>query len=165
MSENGITLKKIAKKLCRSISKSSFIPNTVRIYFLRRAGVNIGDEVVINEGFTLACDIGYESNLTIEDRVAFGPNVTVVVTSHPNNSRLREYKDVYPFMEVFGNISINHGAWIGAGAIILPNVTIGEHSVIGAGAVVTKDIPPYAVVAGVPAKVIKKLQPKKVKIE
>jgi len=144
LSGNGITLKKIAKKICRSISKSSFIPNTLRIYFLRKAGVNIGDEVIVNEGFTLACDIGYESNLTIEDRTAFGPNVTVVVTSHPNNSRSREHKDVYPFMEVFGNIAIHHDAWVGAGAIILPGVTVGEHSIVGAGAVVTEDVPPFS---------------------
>lgn len=157
MSRNSITPQKIIKKICRSISKSCFIPNTVRIYFLRKAGVNIGDEAIVNEGFTLACDIGYESNLTIEDRVAFGPNVTVVITSHPNNSGLRDHKDMYPFMEVYGNISIGHDAWIGAGVIILPNVNIGEGSVVGAGAVVTKDVPPYAVVAGVPAKVTRGL--------
>ena len=56
---------------------------------------------------------------------------------------------------------IKRGAWIGAGAIILPNVTIGERAVVGAGAVVTKDVPPYTVVAGVPAKEIKKLYLKK----
>ena len=164
MSKTNI-IKKIFRKICRSISKSSFIPNPARIYFLRKAGVNIGEKVIINEGFTLACDIGYESNLTIEDRTAFGPNVTVVVTSHPNNSRLRAHKDVYPFMEVFGTTLIRHDTWIGAGAIILPNITIGESSVVGAGAVVTKDIPPYTVVAGVPAKVIKKLLPGEAKTE
>lgn len=165
MSGNDNTTKKILKKICRSISKSSFIPNSGRIYFLRKAGVNIGEKVIINEGFTLACDIGYESNLTIEDRAAFGPNVTIVVTSHPNNSRLRVHKDVYPFMEVFGTTHIRHDTWIGAGAIILPNITIGESSVVGAGAVVTNDIPPYTVVAGVPAKVIKNLQPGEAKTE
>jgi len=72
--------------------------------------VNIGDEVIVNERFTLACDIGYESNLTIENRAALGPNVTVLVTSHPNNSKLREHKNVYPFMEIFGNTLICHDA-------------------------------------------------------
>ncbi|WP_367118968.1 DapH/DapD/GlmU-related protein [Methanoculleus sp.] len=127
--------------------------------------MNIGDRVTINEGFTLACDIGFESNLTIEDRAAFGPNVTIVVTSHPNNSRLRVLKDIYPSFEMFGTVCIHHDAWVGAGVIILPGVTVGEHSIVGAGAVVTKDIPPYTVVAGVPAKVIKKLQPGEAKTE
>jgi acetyltransferase-like isoleucine patch superfamily enzyme len=52
-------------------------------------------------------------------------------------------------------VSIKDGAHIGIGAIILPGVTIGEGAVIGAGAVVTKDIPPYSVAIGVPARVIK----------
>lgn len=153
----NFNIKKGLKKSCRSISKSSFLPNGARIYFLRNTGVNIGDGVVINEGFTLACDIGYESNLIIEDRVAFGPNVTVIVTSHPNNSKLREFNNTYSFIEDFGQILIRHDAWIGAGATILSNITIGEYSVIGAGAVVTKNVLPYTVVAGVPAKVIRSI--------
>lgn len=48
-------------------------------------------------------------------------------------------------------------AWIGAGSIILPGVTIGEGAVVGAGAVVTKDVPPYTVVVGVPARPIKRI--------
>lgn len=58
-----------------------------------------------------------------------------------------------PFKE--GKVVIKDGAHIGIGAIIMPGVTIGEGAVIGAGAVVTKDIPPYALALGVPAKVIK----------
>lgn len=54
-------------------------------------------------------------------------------------------------------IVIKRGAHIGMGSIILPGVTIGEGAVIGAGAVVTKDVPPYTIVAGVPAKVLKKV--------
>ena len=47
--------------------------------------------------------------------------------------------------------------WIGANAVILPGVTIGQHSVVAAGAIVTKDVPPHSLVAGVPAKVIRKI--------
>ncbi len=53
---------------------------------------------------------------------------------------------------------IKKGAWIGAGAILLPGVTIGEYSLVAAGAVVTKDVLPYTMVAGVPAKVTKELK-------
>jgi acetyltransferase-like isoleucine patch superfamily enzyme len=154
----NITLNKIVKKTLRSISKSSFVPNNVRINLLRQAGVHIGNEVIINEGITLACDIGYESNLTIEDRVAFGPNVTIVISSHPNHSRLRNLKDKYPNFEIFGKVTIMHDSWIGAGAIILPGVTVREYSIVGAGGVVTEDIPPFSVVAGVPAKIIRKIE-------
>ena len=52
-------------------------------------------------------------------------------------------------------IHIGNDVWIGTRAIILSGVTVGDHSVVGAGAVVTKDVPPYAVVGGVPAKILK----------
>lgn len=55
-----------------------------------------------------------------------------------------------------GKVVIEKNAWIGEGCVILPGVTIGRNSVIGANAVVTKDIPPYSVAVGAPAKVIKK---------
>jgi acetyltransferase-like isoleucine patch superfamily enzyme len=58
-----------------------------------------------------------------------------------------------PFVEK--KVVIKDGAHIGIGAIIMPGVTIGEGAVIGAGSVVTKDIPPYVVAVGIPAKVIK----------
>lgn len=152
---NKIRGSRILKKLSRSMGKSSFIPNQLRIMLLRGAGVNIGSDTIINEGFTLACDIGYESNLSIGNRVALGPNVIIVLTSHPNNSNLRKLKKNNPSMEVFGAITICDDVWIGAGAVILPNVTIGNGSIIGAGAVVNKDVDPFTIVAGVPAKKIK----------
>ena len=54
-------------------------------------------------------------------------------------------------------VTIEDDVWVGANAVILPGVTIGEHCVVAAGAVVTKDVPPHSLVAGVPAKVIKKI--------
>lgn len=51
-------------------------------------------------------------------------------------------------------VSIHDGAWIGAGALILPGVTVGRKSIVGAGSVVTKDVPDYSIVAGNPARII-----------
>ena len=55
-------------------------------------------------------------------------------------------------------VVIDDDVWIGANAVVLPGVTIGRHSVVAAGAVVTKDVPPFSVVAGVPAKVVRRLK-------
>jgi phosphonate metabolism protein (transferase hexapeptide repeat family) len=57
-------------------------------------------------------------------------------------------------------ITIGHDTWIGHGAVIMPGVTIGDGAVVGSSAVVTKDVEPYTIVAGVPAKVIKRRHPK-----
>ena len=89
-------------------------------------------------------------NLTIGNRVSFGPNVTLVVASQPNNSRLKPVLS-YPKRSII----IHEDAWIGAGAIIMPNVEIGTCSVVGSGSVVTHDVAPYTIVAGNPAKLIK----------
>ena len=54
-------------------------------------------------------------------------------------------------------VVIEDDVWIGANAVVLPGVKIGTHSVVAAGAVVTKDVPPHSIVAGIPAKIIKKI--------
>ena len=54
-------------------------------------------------------------------------------------------------------ILIKKGAWIGAGASILPGVSIGKYAIVGAGAIVTKDVPDYGVAVGIPAKIVKTL--------
>lgn len=54
-------------------------------------------------------------------------------------------------------VTIENNVWIGAGAVITPGVRVGNHSMIAAGAVVTEDVPPYSLVAGVPAKVVRSI--------
>lgn len=149
-------ISKLKKRIFRILIKFSF-PNSIRVKLLRAIGVKVGENVYLDEGFTLT-GLGEEHNLIIQDRVAIASNVTVVVLSNPHRSKLLEYKEKYPFLDVKGKVIIKHDAWIGAGVIILPNVTIGEFAVVGAGAVVTKDVPSYTVVAGVPAKPIKKIE-------
>jgi len=140
---------------CRVLAKVIF-PSAIRVFLLKAAGVKIGKKVTINDDFRLACDVGYESNLLIEDRVAIASDIIIILTSNPNYSKLRELKEVSPLIKV-GNIRIKHDAWIGAGCIIMPNVTIGEFSIVGAGSVVTKDVPSYSIVAGVPAKILRNI--------
>ena len=86
------------------------------------------------------------------DRVTISSRVTLVVSSSPNKSKLSE-----KYSKKFGIILVEDDAWIGTGVIILPGITIGKMSIVNAGAVVTKDVLPFTIVAGVPAKQIRKI--------
>lgn len=142
----------IKRKLFKVLVR--FLPGyKLRLSLLHSCGYKIGDKVMIGEDLIIGeAGNDFEDKLFIGDRVAIGPRVTLIHDSAPNRSRLRE---VYPGYR--GNIVIQDDAWIGAGSIILPGVTIGEGSVVGAGAVVTKDVPPYTVVVGVPARPIQRI--------
>jgi acetyltransferase-like isoleucine patch superfamily enzyme len=114
----------------------------------------IGNQVYVGGNLTIT--MGYSDKtmkIVIGDRVAFGPNVTLVLATHPNYSKLKKLLSPFPKRE----IEIGDDSWIGANAVIMPNVKIGKMCIIGAGAVVTKDVPDYSVVVGVPAKIIKKI--------
>jgi len=92
------------------------------------------------------CSIGYGV------RIGLPEHPTDIVSTSPKiyrNIKSQDIKDVYS-PPVIGN-----DVWIGANAIMLQGVTIGDGAIVAAGAVVTKDVPPYAIVGGVPAKVIK----------
>ena len=83
----------------------------------------------------------------------FGPNVTIATAGHPILPELRQ-KGLQYNMQVH----IGKNCWIGAGAIIMPGVTIGDNVVIGAGSVVTKNVPDFTVVAGNPARIVRKIE-------
>jgi glycosyltransferase involved in cell wall biosynthesis len=105
---------------------------------------SIGDNSVINR----QCYIDTREKLVIGNNVNISNQVYIQTATHDPYSPTFDY--------VKGPVSINDHAWIGARAVILPGVTIGEGAVVGAGAVVTKDIPPYAIAVGVPARIVAK---------
>jgi len=113
--------------------------------------MQIGKDVYIGPNLEII-DHTFSKLIVIGDRVSIAPRVTLVVTSGPNNSKL---KVIYP--RKFGKIIIEDDAWLGTGTIVLPDITIGKMSIVGSGSVVTKNVPPYSVVGGVPAIVIKKI--------
>ena len=143
--------KKILKPLAKMMPLSK-----LRVALFRMCGYSIGKDVFIGEDLIISDNL-HDKNVFIGDRASIAPRVTLVTSSGPNMSKIEPYVNVVNG----GKIGIENDAWIGAGAIILPDVTIGEGAVVGAGAVVINDVPPYTVVAGVPAKVIKKLELKK----
>jgi len=97
--------------------------------------------VFINHGCTFL-DLG---GIVIEDEVLVGPKVSLITENHPVRPEDRKMLD------------LKRNCWIGANSVILPGVTVGENSVVAAGSVVTKDVLADTVVAGVPARVIKKV--------
>lgn len=116
-------------------------------YFGSGRDIEIGD----NSGIGINCHL--PSNVKIGKDVMIGPDVLIIGENHDFSDinvpmRLQGYKSSEP-------VRISDDVWIGARVIILPGVKIGKGVVIGAGAVVTKDIPPYAICVGNPARVIK----------
>jgi maltose O-acetyltransferase len=98
------------------------------------------------------CVFGVNNGITIGERVMIAPAVTIRDTDH-NISRVD-----LPMQDqgiVTAPVRIGNDVWIGHGAIILKGVTIGDGAVIAAGALVNKDVPPYAIVGGIPAKILK----------
>ena len=143
---------KIKKKLLKLIAKH--LPGCgLRISLLRMCGYVIGNSVYIGEDNIIIDDLSdTQFNLSIGDRASISPRVTFVLHTQPNESRIVPYVNSHK-----GSITIDSDAWIGTGAVILPNVTIGEGAVGGANSVVTKSVAPYTVVGGVPAHKIKEV--------
>lgn len=114
------------------------------------ARLEIGASCMINYGVSLGCT----KAITIGDRCRLGPYVMVV------DSAFHELydRDVRPASQP---VVLEDDVWLGAKVSVMPGVRIGRASVVGAGSVVTKDVPPFTVVAGVPAVPIKKLDPEK----
>ena len=125
----------------------------IRVWSLRRLGHEVGKDVYFPADITITQNFVYDRGcLVLGERVAIGPNVTIILASHPNASCNRKV------LELKENVvKIRDDVWIGAGSIILNGITIGEGAVVGAGSVVTKDVNPYTIVAGNPAKEIRKI--------
>lgn len=141
--------------------------NRLRLFAVRRIVRSCGRDVMVKSG----CYFGDGKRLSIGDRsqlgqdgrlngsitigkdVLMGQEVIMMATSH------RYSRTDLPIMaqgeEDEKPITIGDGAWIGTRAIILPGVEIGHDSIVGAGAVVTKSFPPYSIVGGVPARLLK----------
>ena len=108
--------------------------------------ITIGKNVFFNTG----CSFQDRGGISIGDGSMIGMNVTIATLNH--GLALETRNTTYPSPVVIGE-----NVWIGSNATILPGVTIGDNSVVAAGAVVTKDVPKNTVVAGVPAKAVKKI--------
>jgi UDP-2-acetamido-3-amino-2,3-dideoxy-glucuronate N-acetyltransferase len=111
-------------------------------------GVIVGNHVTIKNGNQLW------DGVTLADGVFVGPNVSFTNDLHPRSARLPQAAARYGNGRWLSPTLVKQGASIGAGAVIVARNTIGEFAMVGAGATVTRDVPPYALVLGVPARVV-----------
>lgn len=158
-----------------SLGRNAALHDHVRIDARSRTGVVIGDNFTLRENSIIECTgvlrfpgesltigdnvgisqfafIGVRGPVTIGDDVQIGPRVTIYAENH-------NFEDLDRPIREQGvrrtGIVIGDDCWIGTGCAVLDGVTVGHGSIVAAGSVVTKDVPPYAIVAGVPAKVIR----------
>lgn len=166
---------KIRHKHLVSFGKSVFLGRGVEINALSKQGVVIGNNVSIHsntiidctggirdlgEGIVIGNSVGFSPNcyiqvrgkVIIEDNVIFGPYSRVFSENH--NFQNRDLL-ITEQGESRKGVTIKQGVWVGSNVTILDGVTVGENAILAAQALVTKDVPPYAIVGGVPAKVLK----------
>lgn len=119
-----------------------------KTYFRYTKKITIGDDVSINRGCAFyASYFIKEAYIKIGNNVSIGPQVTFFSAGH-------DYKYI-DRPDIGGSIIVDDNVWIGGRSVILPGVTVGRGAVVGAGSVVTKDVSPWTIVAGNPAKLIK----------
>jgi acetyltransferase-like isoleucine patch superfamily enzyme len=124
------------------------------------AKITIGDHSYVGPGTRISCT----TRISIGDRVLISHNVNIYDNnSHPLNSKQRHEDFVFIFTNGYQDdvdlhskqVIIEDDVWIGFSSTILKGVTIGKGAIIGAGTVISKDVPPYAVVVGNPARIVK----------
>jgi len=120
----------------------------------RMRGVKIGKHVFLGGGNIL--DRARPDLITIEDYVSLAGGIYILTHSNPTEP-LRQI--LGPTSKKVAPVTIKRGAWIAVNVVILPGVTIGENAIVATGSVVMKDVPPLTIVGGVPAKIIKKINP------
>ena len=124
------------------IGRHCAVRNSAKIW--QPWNLELGDWVAISD----ACDIYSVDKIKIGDRTTISSGVFLCCAGHDITSSIMEL--------TYSPITIGHDAWVAARAIVMPGVKIGDGAVVAAGAVVTKDVEPWVVVGGNPAKFIKK---------
>ncbi len=118
------------------------------IWIFSGRNLKLGDDVDVAKGVLITTDGGVD----IGDRVLIGYNTMILSSNHHIPAvEQKIFESGHQKKPVF----IESDVWIGGGSVVLPGVTIGTGAVVAAGSIITKDIPAYAIAAGVPAKVLK----------
>lgn len=147
----------IKNRKCIVLGKNVTIDHDTEIYPVKKFnGVNYPSNIIIGDNVKIGAFNRYAccEKIIIEDNAGMAAYVHITDHSH-------DYRDVNThFLKQGlihkGPVIIGEGSWIGLRCSILTGVTIGKNSIVGAGSIVTHDVPPYSVVAGAPAKIVKR---------
>lgn len=140
-------LKSTLMSLCGAhIGKRAKLFNGIQVD--RFNHLTIGDDVSIGKGVLILAAGGVK----IGDRTMIGPGSKLLSAGHVVPEGRAPMRFTGTFLK---KITIEKDAWIGANVIILPGIKVGEGAIVGAGAVVTKDVPPFAIMGGAPARIIR----------
>lgn len=146
-----------------SVGKNCYIGSRVQLtaWDISYIGGSYTPKIEIGDGTS----IGDESHVTAINKIVIGKGVLtgkkVLITDNSHGEIVRKQMDIPPLKRQVvskGAVLIGDNVWIGEKATIVANVKIGNGAVVAANSVVTKDVPPYCVVAGCPAKIVKNLQ-------
>ena len=130
-----------------SIGKGTWVASSFNCDYGKN--IFLGSNITMNFNVTIL-DI---RKVTIGDNTMIGPGTLITSVGHPLSPKGRRGHQAFA-----KPVNIENDVWIGGNVVILPGITIGKGSVIGAGSVVTKDIPPFSVAVGSPARVIKTIE-------
>lgn len=125
-----------------------------RVTYYPSVWISSGRHLVVGDDvdFATACVVTTDGGVTIGDRVLIGYGAKILSRNHAvPRGRAR----IFGGGHVSKPVDVANDVWIGAQAVLLPGVSIGEGAVIAAGSVVTKSVPPFAVVAGTPARIVR----------
>ncbi|MBC8560071.1 acyltransferase [Fumia xinanensis] len=150
---NKLIMNPIIKASFDTCGKDVAVGRRFRAYGI--SNIVAGNDIGLGEENLLMCT---RAKIHIGDHVMTGPRVTMITGGHRYDIKERPMKSIGNEEKLPENdldIILEGDNWIGANATILKGVTVGQGAVIAAGAVVTKDVLPYSIVAGVPAKMIK----------
>lgn len=142
----------VKKSMLSECGKRVFIGENSHMNY---ENVIVGNDVYIGRNAEFLCS---RAKIIIGDHIMFGPHVFCITGDHRtdiSNRLMDSITDNEKLPENDQPIRFHGDNWIGANSTILKGVSIGFGSVIAAGSVVTRDVPPYTIVAGIPAKVIK----------
>jgi acetyltransferase-like isoleucine patch superfamily enzyme len=145
----------VGKRWLHVVARYAPLPPATRAALHRRRGVHIGRRVFI--GTDVCIDDAEPSSVTLEDDVTVIAQTTILGhTYYPRHFHtLLGDEDTRAGLRT----TIRRGAYLGLRSTILAGVTVGEFAIVGAGSVVTADVPPYTMVAGVPARVVREFGP------